>query len=264
MGMALQLCTRLSTIVLALAAMAMVLTAGHAWAQPAAIVAGGLAGLALGFPPAPQAYTAMRRAPLWSLALLALFAALLALLPALAAATRSPPVIVADAFYRSGALVFGGGHVVLPLLEAETVGRGWLDQQTFLSGYGAAQALPGPLFAFGAYLGAASETGMPPLAGGMIGLVALFLPGLLLMAGALAPWRALKAHPRARGFVAGAGAAVVGVLAAAFIDPVFPAGVRGWPDGLIALAGFLALVGRTPPWLVVIGVALAGAYSSAG
>jgi chromate transporter len=262
--MALQLCRRVSTIMLALAATAMVLTAGHAWAQPVAIVAGGVAGLALGFPPATPTGAVTHRVSLWSLALLAAFAALLAALPLLAAATQSPPVVVADAFYRSGALVFGGGHVVLPLLEAEIVGRGWLDQQTFLSGYGAAQALPGPLFAFGAFLGAASDTGMPPLTGGVIGLLALFLPGLLLMAGALGPWRAFKAHPRARGFVAGAGAAVVGVLAAAFVDPVFPAGVRTWPDGLIALAGFLALVGRAPPWLVVIGVAAAGAYSAAG
>jgi chromate transporter len=182
----------------------------------------------------------------------------------LLARTWPVPVFeVADAFYRPGALVFGGGHVVLPLLEDETVGRGWLDRETFLAGYGAAQALPGPLFAFAAFLGAASQTGLPHLAAGLIALAAVFLPGALLDTAALPYWGRLKTRPRANGFVRGANAAVVGVLGAALWDPVITAGILGPRDGAIALAGFAVLqFSRTPSWIVVVAIATLGAVSS--
>jgi len=188
-----------------------------------------------------------------------LFGALLFGLPFLA--TLGGPFAIADAFYRAGALVFGGGHVVLPLLEAEAVARGWLGQDPFLAGYGAAQALPGPLFAFAAFLGASGGP-MPGVAGGLLALVFVFLPGLLLVAGALPLWERLKAEPRAVGFVSGAGAAVVGVLAAALHNPVFTSAVRGWPDLAIAALGFALLQwAEAPAWLVVLIVGVAGAGS---
>ncbi len=188
---------------------------------------------------------------------MAFFVALLVGLPFLA--QLGGPFAIADAFYRAGALVFGGGHVVLPLLEAETVGRGWLGEGDFLAGYGAAQALPGPLFAFAAFLGAAGEP-MPEIAGGLLALVFLFLPGLLIVAGASPYWDQLKTRPWAIGVVRGAGAAVVGVLAAALYDPVFTSAVRGSADLAIAAAGFALLQwAKAPAWLVVIVVGAAGA-----
>jgi chromate transporter len=188
--------------------------------------------------------------------LLVFFVVLLIALPILA--HLGSPFAIADSFYRAGALVFGGGHVVLPLLEAETVGRGWLSADDFLAGYGAAQALPGPLFSFAVFLGAAGGP-MPGVAGGLITLVFVFLPGLLLVAGALPFWEALKTRPWAVGFVRGASAAVVGVLAAALYDPVFTSAVRGWPDLAVAAMGFALLQwAKAPAWLAVLIVGVAG------
>jgi chromate transporter len=263
-GMARRLCNHWVTAFLAIAAAIVLVGFNQPWAQPAVIAAGAVIGLWLPAPDTP-ALPALRRAiPRVAIACLSAFAGLLVLLPILAAVVPAPGIVVADAFYRSGALVFGGGHVVLPLLEAETVGRHWLDTRTFLSGYGAAQALPGPLFAFGAFLGAASNTGLAPVAGGFVALVAVFLPGLLVMAGALPLWGAVKSERWANGMVRGASAAVVGVLAAAFYQPVLTSGVLSPADALIAAAGLAALLARAPPWLVVVMVAAAGAYSSAG
>jgi chromate transporter len=196
---------------------------------------------------------------------LGLFALLLAVLPLAAAALAHPALAQADAFYRAGALVFGGGHVVLPLLQAEVVPTGWVREDLFLAGYGAAQAVPGPLFTFAAFLGAsAGSTGLGGWAGGLLCLGAVFLPGLLLVAGALPFWAALRRRARAQAALAGVNAAVVGLLLAALYDPVWTAAIHGPRDAALALAALVALhAWKLPPWAVVlgcggIGVALGG------
>ncbi|HVV88668.1 MAG TPA: chromate transporter, partial [Kofleriaceae bacterium] len=194
-------------------------------------------------------------------AALVAFLTLLVILPALASATRSRPVEELDAFYRSGSLVFGGGHVVLPLLRAELVPRGWLADDRFLAGYGAVQAVPGPLFTFSAYLGAAMHPGPLAWAHGAWCLVALFLPGWLLIGGALPWWHALRRRPWARHALAGAGAAVVGVLLAALYQPVMSEAIAAPRDVAAALVAFALLEQwRVPPWALVIAMAAAGAW----
>jgi chromate transporter len=256
-GMARMLCSTLATAAIGLAALGALLFVEQPWMQPLVIAIGAGAGLAL--PARPTAASHIAPAPRGPAFLcLGLFAALLLGLALLSAATPSPGVTLADAFYRSGALVFGGGHVVLPLLETETVDRGWISAESFLSGYGAAQALPGPLFSFAAYLGAASNTGLAPLAASFIALIALFLPGLLLVAGVVPLWATLRQHAWVSRLAAGASAAVVGVLAAALYRPVVVSAILGPVDAVIAIAGLLALMLRAPVWRVVAGVALAG------
>jgi chromate transporter len=264
-GMAMKLCNRPDTGAIGVAALGVVLAIDQPWLQPAVILAGGLAGVAL-IRSAPRANSELvinvpRRL---ALACLALFAVLLIALPVVAGLTGSTAFGFADGVYRSGAMVFGGGHVILPLLESETVGRGLLDSETFLAGYGAAQALPGPLSAFAGFLGAASATGLQPLLAGLIALAAIFAPGFLLLVGVLPFWTALSSRHWMAGLSAGAGAAVVGVLAAALWRPVITSAIATPADALIAAAGLAALFGRIPVWLVVLGVGLAGAYSSAG
>jgi chromate transporter len=167
---------------------------------------------------------------------------------------------VFDAFYRSGALVFGGGHVVLPLLQNEVVTQGWIDNETFLAGYGLTQAVPGPLFTFAAYLGAAMGPAPNGLAGAMIALIAVFLLGLLLVYGMLPFWGVLRQKPTAQAAMRGANAAVVGILGAALYNPIWTSAVLAPPDFVVALVGFLLLtVWRAPPWLVVILLAISGA-----
>jgi chromate transporter len=196
---------------------------------------------------------------------LVLFAALLLIAPAVAAATGSQGLALFSAFYRSGALVFGGGHVVLPLLQAQLVTPGWVSNETFLAGYGLAQAVPGPLFTFAAYLGAVM--GPPPngLAGAVIALVALLLPGMLLVYGMLPFWDALRTRPAAQAAMRGTNAAVVGILGAALYNPVWTSAVLTPRDFALALGGFLLLaVWKMPPWMVVVLLAAAGALSGLG
>ena len=163
------------------------------------------------------------------------------------------------AFYRSGALVFGGGHVVLPLLQTAVVGRGWTDDATFLAGYGAAQALPGPLFTFAAFLGAAVRPAQHPLVNGLVALAGIFLPGLLLMAAALPVWGYVRSNRSVAGALRGVNASVVGVLLAALYRPVAVSAIHTWMDLGLALAAFALLqFARTAPWLVVLGVCAAG------
>ena len=192
-----------------------------------------------------------------------LFFALLALsfVPA-----GSGAAALAAAFYRSGALVFGGGHVVLPLLRAAVVDPGWVSDSAFLAGYGAAQAVPGPLFTFAAYLGAVASAPPGGLAGAALALVAIFAPGLLLLMGAMPFWHDLRVRPGARAAMAGVNAAVVGLLASALYNPVWTSAVKGPTDFAIAAAGFAALVvWRATPLLVVVVTAAAGvALSLAG
>jgi len=192
------------------------------------------------------------------LAALTVFALLLAGLPFAAAALHDPTLGLASVFYRTGALVFGGGHVVLPLLQSEIVGRGWLDRDTFLTGYGAVQALPGPLFSFAAFVGAAQDVAPGGWAGGLAAVTAIFLPSLLLVAGVLPFWDRLKTRAEARGALAGVNAVVVGLLAAALWDPVLTSAVQRPTDWALVGAAYVFLaVARLPPWLVVIGFAVA-------
>lgn len=165
-------------------------------------------------------------------------------------------VALFEAFYRTGALVFGGGHVVLPLLQSVTVARGWVDEGTFLAGYGGAQAIPGPLFSFAAYLGAVCLP-LPGVRGAVLALVGISLPGLLLVVAVLPWWEVLRRSVGMRAAIAGVNASVVGVLLAALYRPVWTSAVGSAADGLIAAAGFVALLtGRVRPW-VVVGIAAA-------
>lgn len=187
---------------------------------------------------------------------LALFGVLLLALPGLARATHAPGATLFESFYRAGALVFGGGHVVLPLLEQATVPTGFVDHDTFLAGYGVAQAMPGPLFTFASYLGA-SATGVSWFWGATLATVAIFLPAALLVIGIMPFWDQLRSHPRAAGAVAGANVAVVGILAAALYNPVFIAGVSGPATMAVAATAFVALHSwKLPAWTVVIAAAL--------
>jgi chromate transporter len=196
--------------------------------------------------------------PAVALGALAVFAVILGGLPFLAAWLQNPTLGLASAFYRTGALVFGGGHVVLPLLQSEIVGRGWLDQDTFLAGYGAVQALPGPLFSFAGFVGAAQEVAPGGWAGGLVAIGAIFLPSLLLIVGVLPFWDRLKGRPAARGALAGVNAVVVGVLAAALWNPVLSSAIGRPADWALLAAAFVFLaVARLPPWLVVIGFSAA-------
>jgi chromate transporter len=188
------------------------------------------------------------------------FLALLIGLPLLAAAVPVQAIKLVDSFYRAGALVFGGGHVVLPLLQAEVVPPGWVSNEAFLAGYGAAQAVPGPLFTFAAYLGAVMGPQPNGWLGAILGLVAVFLPAFLLTLGALPFWDALRRQPLAQAGLKGVNAAVVGLLLAALYNPVWIAGITSASDFALAIAAFLLLMTwKVPPWIVVMLSAAGGA-----
>ncbi len=183
----------------------------------------------------------------------------LASLPLAAALSHNGTAALAEAFYRAGALVFGGGHVVLPLLQEAVVQPGWVSAGDFLAGYGAAQALPGPLFAIAAFLGAKASAGPGGAAGAAIATVAIFLPGMLLVYGALPFWDRLRTKTRARAALDGVNAAVVGILAAALYQPVWTSAVLRPLDAALALLAFAALAtARLPVWLVALLAAAAG------
>ena len=185
-----------------------------------------------------------------------LFFALLALLPVVAAIAGDPGLTVFDSFYRVGSLVFGGGHVVLPLLQAEVVPRGWVTNDAFLAGYGAAQAVPGPLFTFAAYLGAV----MFGWYGAALCLVAIFLPSFLLVVGALPFWDKLRSSVATKSALVGVNAGVVGLLLAALYDPVWTSAIHSTRDFALAIAALALLsVWRTSPWIVVLLSAAVGA-----
>ena len=199
-----------------------------------------------------------------AVAALVVFFALLVALPALRYLAPSHPVAVFDSFYRAGALVFGGGHVVLPLLQAEVVPPGWVSNEQFLAGYGAAQAVPGPLFTFAAYLGAVMEPRPNGWVGAALALAAIFLPAFLLVVGALPFWDALRARPAFQAALRGINAAVVGLLLAALYHPVWTSAIHAPSDFALALAAFGLLVWwRLPPWLVVAFAAAGGATIAA-
>ncbi len=189
-----------------------------------------------------------------------LFFALLLFLPPLAATIDSQALRLFDAFYHAGALVFGGGHVVLPLLQAAVVPTGWVSNDAFLAGYGAAQAMPGPLFTFAAYLGAVINPPPHGALGALLGVVAIFAPSFLLVAGLMPFWDTLRQRQAMQAMLRGVNAAVVGVLLAALYTPVWTAGVHS-PAGFgLALAAFLALTfWAVSPWIVVVAGALVAA-----
>ena len=179
-----------------------------------------------------------------------------------------PPDVaaLAAAFYQAGALVFGGGHVVLPLLQQTVVDSGWVGADAFLTGYGAAQAVPGPMFSLAAFLGAEVPLGLPAAVGATVALLAVFLPGILLLLAVLPVWARLAARPRVARAVAGINAAVLGLLAAAFHDPVWTTGIRAPSDIAVAAAGFalLAVARVSALWVVLWCVAAAVALGAVG
>jgi chromate transporter len=249
---------------IALAAVAVVIFFAGSLAQIAAIALGACAGLWLcrGEAAAISGHLDFPVTRRRGAVALALFAALLLIPPIIAPAIPSQGLVLFDAFYRSGALVFGGGHVVLPLLQAEVVTPGWVSNETFLAGYGLAQAVPGPLFTFAAYLGAVMGPAPNGAAGAAIALVALLLPGMLLVYGMLPFWDALRTRPAAQAAMRGANAAVVGILGSALYNPVWTSAVVTPRDFAIALGGFLLLtVWKLPPWIVVLLLAGAGTLS---
>jgi chromate transporter len=247
---------------IALAALAIVVIVAGSFGQIAAIGLGALAGLGLCRAEGASSRTILsfpvtRKGAAGALAAFGF----LLLIPPLLAADRQGLALF-DAFFRSGAFVFGGGHVVLPLLQAQVVAPGWVTNEAFLAGYGLVQAAPGPLFTFAAYLGAIMGPAPNGVVGAGIALVALFLPGLLLVYGLLPFWDGLRARPFAQAAMRGANAAVVGILGAAFYDPVWISAVISRYDFALALGGFLLLtVWRAPPWSVVALLAGAGALS---
>ena len=260
-GMAKTLCPDpLRISIMAIASCVVLLLPGTV-SQVAAIVLAGLLGMRL-LPADGNDSTSQLTVPVGRRAgtiWLALFAVLLILLPLMAAWLRQPALDQFDAFYRAGSLVFGGGHVVLPMLQAEVVPNGWVEQDMFLAGYGLAQAVPGPLFTFAAFLGASMQAGPSGWIGATLCLTAIFLPSFLLVAGALPFWQSLRRHPRAQSALRGVNAAVVGLLLAALYDPVWTSAIFGPGDFALGLVALVALTQwKTPPWVVVIGCTLMG------
>lgn len=245
---------------IALAAAVICLILPGSAAQIGVLFAGGLLGLAFGVVEHPTAtghvsHHAVSRG--YAVAALALFGLLLMLLPLAASAWASPTLHLLSALYRAGALVFGGGHVVLPLLQDAVVGQGFMSLQTFMAGYGAVQAVPGPLFSFAAFLGATALS--PPLAGAALATLVLFAPAFLLIVGIMPFWQRLRRVEAIRRALSGVNAAVVGLLAAALYDPIFITAIHGARDMALAVVCFgLVTVGRVPAWLVVPFAGLAG------
>ena len=264
-GMARNLCPDVPRITLMAAATCLVLLVPSAWGQVGVIAIAGGVGLLLFRPQHAEAHDplpiSMRRRV--GLFWLALFLVLLIGLPLLAAMFPNQTLAMVDAFFRAGSLVFGGGHVVLPLLQAEVVPIGWVGNDAFLAGYGAAQAVPGPLFTFAAFLGWLTP-GMPSQwAGAALATAGIFLPGLLLVVAALPYWQALRARQSMVALLAGVNAAVVGVLASALYAPVWTSAVRGQLDFAIATVAFFLLSRwKLPPIAVVALCAIAGVASA--
>lgn len=228
--------------------------------QLGVILAGGALGWRLlrgGVPAADRAEPGLNRRV--GAACLGTFAALLIGLPLARELFQDQTLAVVDAFYRAGGLVFGGGHVVLPLLHAAVVPPGWISDDRFLAGYGAAQAIPGPLFTFSAYLGASLGPQPNGIVGATLALAAIFLPAFLLVWGALPFWETLRASESFAAALRGTNAAVVGILAAALVTPIGTGALHSPVEGAVAAAALLALLtGRVPPIVVVVLAALAG------
>jgi chromate transporter len=259
------LCADRQRLTIALASASVILLSPGALTQLLVIALAGLVGWKLlrveqDFGPTVEEIRVPRAV---SAAAAILFFVLLAMLPVAAGWSGSTAVGMFDSFYRAGSLVFGGGHVVLPLLQSELVPKHWVSNDIFLAGYGAAQAVPGPLFTFAAYLGAASSVPPNGWVGALLCLAAIFLPSLLLVLAALPHWQVLRQKQAARNALAGVNASVVGLLLAALYQPVWTSAILAPADLALALTAFLLLVvWRFSPWIIVILTALGGAMLS--
>jgi chromate transporter len=256
-GMGQKLTPDRSRVTIAVLAATVALIWQTAFSQVAMILAAGIAGLLLfkntPVPELPKLRVPVKR--MLAVSCLVLFFGLLILLPFARGVFPSPFLAMFDSFYRAGSLVFGGGHVVLPLLEKEVVPTGWLTKEQFLAGYGATQAMPGPLFTFGAYLGAM----MHGWTGAAIATVAIFLPAFLLVVGTLPFWDSLRRLPQTQGALAGVNAAVVGILVAAFYHPIWTGSILAPMDFALAAILYVMLTyWKAPPWLVVVAGAVGG------
>lgn len=264
-GMAKNLCPDRERATIALSAVLIAILSTSAFGQVAAIAVGAMAGLVfcrsqniqtVGHLSFPVTRT-------FGVTALVLFGVLLIALPIAASAIEMQGLAIFDAFYRAGSLVFGGGHVVLPLLETEVVKSGWVSHDQFLTGYGAAQAVPGPLFTFAAYLGTVLQPAPNGIVGATLALVAVFVPGFLLLIGVLPFWDGFRRRPNAQALMRGANAAVVGILGAALYNPVFTSAIIGPYEFTLALTCFVLLVvWKFAPWLVVIIGATGGVLTS--
>jgi chromate transporter len=260
-GMARTLCPDRERASIAVAAALIILFSASSVSQITAILLGGVAGLWLcrTGPPTTTGHVTVPVSRTAGLVALSVFFLLLAGLPVLRGLANSQGLALFEAFYRSGALVFGGGHVVLPLLREAFVTPGWVGDDAFLAGYGAAQAVPGPLFTFAAYLGAVVTPSPHGLTGAVLGLIGIFLPGVLVLVATLPFWETFRKRAGAQAVMRGVNAAVVGLLGAALYNPVWTTSVRTPGDFAIALVGFVLLtVWRAPPLVVVIVSALGG------
>ncbi|WP_142247852.1 chromate transporter [Alkalihalobacterium alkalinitrilicum] len=258
LGMAKNLTPDLHRRTIALFAIVLTLLWQTAFTQVAIIILAGFVGYllykqqAMDDPPSSEKFPISRR---FAYGCLTLFFGLLILLPILREATAINWISMFDSFYRSGALVFGGGHVVLPLLEREFVPTGWLTEEQFLAGYGAAQAVPGPLFTFAAYIGAVINGWQ----GGLLATVAIFLPAFLLILGTLPFWASLRRNPKIKGALMGVNAAVVGILIAALYHPIWTNSILTAIDFAFAAVLFSMLVfWKLPPWVIVLTGAIGG------
>ncbi|ROM55982.1 chromate transporter [Pseudomonas canadensis] len=260
-GMARNLCRGVARFTLMLIAAGVALLEPSAWGQVGVIIAASVAGLLLFKLEPGTEHDALpiainrRAGALW----LGLFVIALVGLPVLVNWLPNPTLALVDAFYRTGSLVFGGGHVVLPLLQADVVAPQWVSNDVFLAGYGATQAVPGPLFTFAAFLGASMNHAPTGWLGGTVGLLAIFAPSFLLVFGALPFWASLRRSPRTQAALAGVNAAVVGLLLAALYKPVWTSAIFTALDFSLAVVALTALmVWRLPPWLVVAGCGVLG------
>lgn len=260
-GMARMFCRDPVHLTLALASALLMIVWPQALMQVGVILLGASVGLLLrrSSPAIGETGLAIALPRRYGASALSIFFALLLSLPLVAAWSGDESLLIFDAFYRAGSLVFGGGHVVLPLLQAEVVVPGWMSASDFLAGYGAAQAVPGPLFTFSAFLGAAMDVGPGGWLGGMGCLFAIFLPSFLLVVGVLPFWVQVRRHALIQSALAGVNGAVVGLLLAALYDPLWTSSVRDWRDVALVLAAVAALMwAKLPPWLVVLALGFGG------
>ena len=260
-GMARNLCTDVKRVTIMVLATCAALLIPSVWSQVNVIILAGIAGIVLFKPDqiAPHDPLPIKISRQAGAFWLVLFFILLIALPLASEIFPNQTLAMVDAFYRTGALVFGGGHVVLPLLQTEVVPTGWVDEEIFLAGYGATQAMPGPLFTFAAFLGASMTVSPSGWAGGIIALVAIFVPSFLLVVGALPFWESLRQNLRTQAALGGINASVVGLLLAALYQPVWTSAILSAQDFALGLLALVALMfWKLPPWLVVVAGGLVG------
>lgn len=270
-GMSKSLCNSSAKITLMVATVFALSLWSSLWAQVVVIILGGLIGYFIMRGPQSASQSPAQSSEHLSLQVSktagaywgAAFILLIILLPSLALMTSSPFVSIVDSFFRAGSLVFGGGHVVLPLLQAEVVPTGLVNAEQFMAGYGAAQAVPGPLFTFAAFLGASMEQGPSGIFGGLLALCAIFLPAFMILAAVLPYWDSVRKSPSMQAVMAGVGASVVGILLAALYNPIWTGAVRTPTDFAWVLVAYVALVyWKMRVWAVVLGSAFAGIFLS--